>query len=415
MDSWKHNIGINVLEAAEKRVAWAFDEFQKVYLSGPSGKDSAVMMHIACAEARKRGRKIGVLYIDLEAQYSSTIEFVRSMYEMYADVIDPYWVALPLHLRNAVSMVQPYWICWDHDARDTWVRPMPPEAISDTKAFPFFRAPWIDGRGKRKAVEFEEFVEDFGLWYGGGKSCACMVGIRTDESLNRWRTIAKRRKSRVKGKPWTSWKGNGLVNVYPVYDWRTADIWTYLGRTGLPYPPLYDAMHKAGLKVSQMRICQPYGDDQRRGLAMWHVIEPEAWARVVARVSGANYGALYAGKRGNVLGNGKVTLPTTHPTWESYVQFLLATLPAEEREHYANKIAVFRMHWRNKKGIEMQDEADPKLEAARKVPSWRRVAKVILRNDRMCRGLSFSQQRSTESAYERYRRLMKGRRKQWGI
>ena len=406
-------LAISVLAAAQERIAWVFDSFPRVYLSGPSGKDSGVMMHLACQEARRRGRKIGVLYVDLEAQYECTIVHTREMFALYADVIDPHWVALPLHLRNAVSMMQPYWVCWDPEERERWVRQPPPGAITDPAHYPFYIAPSTREDGSRTAQEFEEFVESFGHWYAQGQACACLVGIRTDESLNRWRAIAKARKSRLEGRPWTAWKGATLFNVYPIYDWRVEDIWTYHGKTGLPNNPLYDQMYKAGLTLSQMRICQPYGDDQRRGLAMWHVIEPETWAKVVARVSGARYGSLYAGKRGNVLGNGKVTLPATHATWESYVRFLLDTLPPHEREHYENKIAVFRQWWIEKRGVEIVDEADPRTEAQKKAPTWRRVAKTILLNDRMCRRLSFSQQRSTDTAFGRYQKLMQKRRARW--
>lgn len=409
----KRILDVSVLEAAQERIAWVFDSFSKIYLSGPSGKDSGVMMHLVCAEARRRGRKVGVLYIDLEAQYECTIAHVREMVTLYADVIDLHWVALPIHLRNAVSVGQPYWICWDAEERERWVRQPPPEAITDPARYPFFVPPWTRG-GVRAAQEFEEFVDHFGHWYADGEACACLVGIRTDESLNRWRAIARARKSRLENKPWTAWKGGTLFNVYPIYDWKTEDIWTFHGRTRLPNNPLYDQMYKAGLSIHQMRICQPYGDDQRRGLAMWHIIEPDTWSRVVARVAGARYGALYAGQRGNILGNGKVTLPASHPTWESYVRFLLDSLPESEREHYENKIAVFRQWWREKRGMEIVDEADPKIEAKKKAPTWRRVAKTILLNDRMCRRLSFSQQRSSETAFERYRKLMKQRRSKWG-
>lgn len=411
----KRGIGLSVLEAAQQRIAWVFDTFPRIYLSGPSGKDSGVLMHLVCQEARRRGRRVAVLYIDLEGQYTLTIEHVARMMADYADVIEPHWVALPLHLRNAVSMAQPYWICWDPEAREQWIRQPPPQAITDPAYYPFYEPPRTLRDGTRTAMEFEEFVEQFGTWYADGQPTACFVGIRADESLNRWRSIAKRRKSQLDGLPWTSWKGGTVFNVYPIYDWRTEDIWTYHGRTGLPHNKLYDLMYQAGLSIHQQRICQPYGDDQRRGLAMWHVIEPEAWSRVVARVAGARYGALYAGQRGNVLGIGKVTLPATHPTWESYVQFLLASLPASEREHYENKIAVFRRWWREKRGMEMIDEAPYEVEAKRQAPTWRRVAKTILLNDRMCRRLSFSQQRSSDSTYERYRQLMRKRRQAWGL
>ncbi|MBB5159425.1 hypothetical protein [Saccharopolyspora phatthalungensis] len=44
-------------------------------------------------------------------------------------------------------------------------------------------------------MEFEDFVPDFGHWYGtSGRLTACFVGIRADESINRYRTIANRKK-----------------------------------------------------------------------------------------------------------------------------------------------------------------------------------------------------------------------------
>lgn len=410
----KIGLGVDVLTAARQRVAWTFDTFPRIYLSGPSGKDSGAMMHIVCQEARRRGRKVGVLFLDLEGQYQLTIDHVREMFELYADVIDPYWLAIPLHLRNAVSMMEPYWICWDPSCPEQWIRPIPPEAIADWSRFPFYKPPWTGSDGRRTAMEFEEFIEEFGHWWGEGEATACFVGIRSDESLNRWRTIATARKRRLEDKPYTTWKGRAVFNIYPIYDWTTEDVWTYFGRERLPYNRLYDLMYQAGIPLHNMRICQPYGDDQRRGLKLFALIEPQTWSKVVARVQGANMGALYCGKRGNILGNGKVELPPGH-TWESYVRLLLGSLPPVEADHYKDKIAVFITWWREHRGIEIVDAADPKLESARKVPSWRRVAKVILRNDHLCKGLSFSQQRSTATAWEKYKAIMKRRRERWRL
>jgi predicted phosphoadenosine phosphosulfate sulfurtransferase len=78
----------NVLEAAKERVAIAFDRFEKIYVSFSGGKDSSVMMHLVLAEAIKRNRKVGVLVIDLEAQYKSTIEHIAEMVEHYRESID---------------------------------------------------------------------------------------------------------------------------------------------------------------------------------------------------------------------------------------------------------------------------------------------------------------------------------------
>ena len=52
-------------------------------------------------------------------------------------------------------------------------------------------------------------------------------------------------------------------------------------------------------------------------------------------------------------------------------------------------------------------------EARRDVPSWRRVCKALLRNDYWCKGLSFSQHKS--AAYEKYLKVMKTRRRAWGM
>jgi predicted phosphoadenosine phosphosulfate sulfurtransferase len=80
-----------------------------------------------CAEiARRQGKKFSVLFIDLESQYRATISHVERLREITADVVDRfYWCCMPLSLRNAVSVIQPAWTCWDSNVRDKWVRDMP--------------------------------------------------------------------------------------------------------------------------------------------------------------------------------------------------------------------------------------------------------------------------------------------------
>lgn len=400
----KTKIGVDVLTAARERIAYTFDHFPKIYVSFSGGKDSTVMLHLVMDEAIKRGRKVGVLLVDLEGQYNVTIEHLRNCYKLYADHIEPYWVSLPIHLRNAVSVYEPHWLCWDPDKRKSWIREFPPEAITDEKFFPFFS----------RGMEFEEFVPEFGAWYAQGEKCACFVGIRTDESLNRYRTICHIGKEIYEDKQWTTRVIDQVYNSYPIYDWRTDDLWIYHARyPAKPYNKLYDLMHRAGLTLAQMRICQPYGDDQRRGLWLFHLIEPETWAKVVARVNGANSGAMYVQESGNINGYRKIGKPPGH-TWESFARLLTSSMPPKTREHYENKIAVFRKWWMDRGYPEgIPDEADYKMEAEKLCPSWRRVCKTLLRNDYWCKGLSFTQHRS--SAYEAYLALMKRRRAIWQI
>lgn len=400
MSDHKRPLGIDVLAAARGRIADALSACERAYVSFSGGKDSSVMLDLVAEEARKRNRRIGVLFIDLEGQYKLTIDYIAETLTRHADVADPYWVALPLNLRNAVSQYDPHWTCWDPGRRSDWIRTPPDEAIVDESLFPFFR----------RGMEFEDFVPQFGEWYSRGERTVCFVGIRTQESLNRWRTIASGTKKRLRRWPWTTKvpKTSKLYNAYPIYDWRTEDIWTYHAKTGMPANGVYDLMHRAGLTIHQARICQPYGDDQRKGLWLFHLLEPATWARVVARVNGANQGALYARTTGNIMGVGRVTLPDGQ-TWQSFSEQILASMPAPTAAHYRIKIGVFLRWWAHRGyagGI--PDEGEPREEADRSVPSWRRICKALLRNDYWCKGLSFSQQKDT-AAYVRYTQIMKRR------
>ena len=397
----------DVCTAAEERLAWTFATFERVYISYSAGKDSTVLLHLAAREARKAGKRLGVLLVDLEGQYKVTIDHGQAQLAEYADIVDVFWVCLPLALRNAVSVFQPKWKCWDPEVPDSWIRQPPEGAITDPAFFPFFR----DG------MEFEEFVPLFGEWYAEGRDTACLVGIRSDESLNRFRTIASSSKIRRDGRQWTTvggaYGGQDVTNVYPVYDWRTEDIWTWHARNpDARYNELYDLMYKAGLPLGLMRICQPYGDDQRRGLWLFHIIEPETWARVVARVNGANGGALYIQEWGNVNGYRKITKPEGH-TWRSFAELLLASMPPQMEEHYRDKILLHMKWWQERGFPVIPDEAPYELEAARKAPSWRRVCKSLLRNDYWGKGLGFTQHKS--DAYKAYLDLMKRRREKWGV
>ncbi len=405
MTTHRRGLGVDVLSAARRRISAALDATERAYVSFSAGKDSTVLLHLVAEEAQRRGRNVGVLLVDLEAQYRHTIEHAERCFARYADTIEPYWVALPLALRNAVSQYEPKWLCWDPERTDSWVRRPPSLAITDESRWAWFS----------RGMEFEDFVPRFAEWYAAGRPTVCFVGIRTQESLNRWRSIVSTTKARVNGWPWSTRKGAHVWNAYPLYDWQTEDIWTFHARfPDVPLNEIYDLMHRAGLTIHQARICQPYGDDQRRGLWLFHLLEPETWGRVVARVNGANQGALYAGEAGNILGNQKVTRPEGH-TWESFAGLLLRSMPGPTERHYRDKISVF-LRWWACRGFErgIPDEAEAKEEADRRTPSWRRVCKALLRNDYWCKGLSFTQHKDAAS-YTRYASIMKKRRSEWGV
>ena len=392
---------VDVLTAARYRIATAFDNFEKYCVSFSAGKDSTVLLHMVMEEAIKRGKKVAVLLIDLEAQYAATVALGESLFEQYRDHIEPYWVALPIHLRNAVSVYEPFWECWDPDAEDAWVRTPPKIAITDPDRFPFFH----------RGMEFEEFVPEFAEWYADGSPTAFFVGIRTQESYNRYLTIASEHKSMWDGHRFTTGvtSGSDSFNFYPLYDWLSEDIWTFHAtHPDLAYNQIYDLMQRAGVPLGNQRLCQPYGDDQKRGLWLFHLLEPQTWGKVVARVNGANHGAMYATEHGNINGYRSISKPD-HLTWQQFAYRLVASMPKPARDHYTNKIGVHIRWWKDRgypNGL--PDEGDYDLEIAKKIPSWRRVCKTLLRNDYWCKGLGFTQTKS--AAYQQYLDLMARRR-----
>lgn len=389
----------NVYEAAIKRYKTVFEEFDNYYVSVSGGKDSSIMLQLMAQEARKYGKKFSALYIDLEAQYKATIDHINELIDDTKDVIDNwYWVAMPLSLRNAVSAIQPKWICWDKKDKDKWVREYPTKrkdvVLCTEDNYPkgwdwFFRG-----------MEFEEFILWFAKWFSEqnvGKT-ATGIGIRSDESLNRFRTIISDKKEPYKNYKWTTrvhCKSAILDcwNFYPLYDWRTEDDWTAVSKFDLKFNQIYELMYKNGLSIHEQRLCQPYGDDQRKGLDQFRVLEPETWERVLNRVEGVNFGNIYC--RTSLLGNIKSEKPD-NMTWEQYAVFLLESIglyAPEVRDHYHAKIRTF-MEWYEKEGITLKgipEEADSKLESAKKVASWRRIARAIEKNDFWMSRLSFGE------------------------
>ena len=366
----KIRTGEDVLSAAIHRIEWLFDTFSSVCLSFSGGKDSTVLFHLVADVARRKKRRFSVLFIDWEAQYQCTIAHILKMREMYRDVTESfYWVALPLTTVNGVSQFQPEWICWEPGV--TWVRQPPEYAITDMAYFSFYRY----------AMTFEEFVPAFSSWFAGNLcGVAVLTGIRADESLNRFMGLVSQRKLRyADDKPWTTASPEGFYyTLYPLYDWKARDIWIYNARTRAIYNPLYDLMYRAGVPLRNMRVCEPFGPEQRKGLWLYHVLEPETWARMCERVS-----------------------------------FLLDVMPERTAEHYRNKIAVY-LRWYQTRGFpdDIPDEQENDL-GSRDIPSWRRICKTLIKNDFWCRTLSFSPNKPRH--YERYLQRMKERRKEWGI
>jgi len=391
--SKKKYIGTSVIKASQERISKTFDDFERIYISFSGGKDSSVMTHLVMKEAIRRNRKVGLLIIDLEAQYLETIKHIDEIVEKYKNNIELHWFCGELLLRNAVSDFEPKWICWDNKKRDLWIRKKP-KLKADLSQYDFYIP----------KMEFEEFMVLFGKWYSQNKSCAGFIGIRSDESLHRYRAITSIKNNLThKGYKWTTKLTTYLYNVYPIYDWRTEDIWLFhLKNPNYCYNKIYDMMTRAGVKFSNQRLCQPFGDDQKKGLWLYHLLEPDTWYKLLNRVSGVNSGALYVHEKGNMTGNKDIFKPKGH-TWETYTNFLLKSLPKKMQEHYKERFIKFIAGWKQRGYNKIPDKAPHDLEIKCWAPSWKRMARCVLRNDYYCKGLGQTQPKS--EAYEKFKAI----------
>ncbi len=392
----------NVLDAAFERLEIIFKNFDNIYFSVSGGKDSSVMIQLANMVGKKLNKKFDVLFIDLEAQYKRTIDHIEELKKL-PQIRDFYHIALPMALRNAISILQPKWICWEEDSRDLWVRPLPGDSINIYNCpFDFFV----------KGEEFEEFIIQFAQWYQQkyGGTVACGVGIRTDESLNRFNTIAfQDKKIMFNGYQWTTRikmneKFLDVFNFYPIYDWSADDIWGAVSQLDLKFNEIYELMYKNGLSIYQQRLCQPYGDDQKNGLNQFRALEYETWTKVLNRVNGVNFGNIYC--KTTALGNIRTCKPK-FMSWQEYTVFLLESIGIYNRDlmiHYYRKIKKFMIWHRNKYNVpedKIPEVAESKLENQKKAISWRRIARAIEKNDFYLKRLSFAPTKSDERELKR--------------
>lgn len=422
----------NVFDAAYERMDFVWNNFERVYLSLSGGKDSGVMLNLCIKYMKENedivgGRKLGIQIMDNEANYDESIEFMKRIIDTNLDMLDVYWCCLPITLPCTVSAYHIDWQCWGERDKDRWIRPMYDyDYVVNIDNHPF-------GDLFVEDMHYDAFWDMFAEWYSQGKTCANMIGIRTQESLNRFRAIMNDRKETMKGKPWTKKNTKHTYNVYPIYDWKTDDVWIANDKFDWDYNKLYDIFYKAGIPVNSMRVASPFMSEAKSSLGMYRVINPHIWARLCARVQGANFVATY----GKQLDYKSIKLPDGH-TWKSFVKFLLDTLPNESSENFKMRFAQSIKFWSRvgrglrddviselkRIGVKFRingvtphgknqlkrvcittppDHVDDMASEHSSVTSWKRFAITILKNDHTCKYMGLQ---PTHEQAKRQRQIM---------
>lgn len=424
----KKYLDINVFDAAMNRIKTAFEEFENVLIAFSGGKDSGVMLNMAYDYAKQTGQlnKLGMYFLDYEAQYQLTIDYVQSEFDRLSD-IKRYWLCLPNSVPTATSMSTGYWIPWDKKKKDIWVRNMPDyDYIINEDNVPF---DYTVGRDDYTVQE------DFTKWYSEENgTTGVLIGIKASESLDRYRAIKSSRKTNgYKDYNYMISKNETTINVYPIYDWENKDIWVANAKNAWNYNKLYDLYYQAGIGIDQMRVASPFLSQGLGTLKYYQVIEPDTWAKMLGRVNGVNFSGIYGGT--TAMGWKTIQLPKGH-SWKSYLEFLLSTLPEKTREDY-KKIFKTSIEFWDKRGGVLSDETIEELKAAgiplevkgktnyrtdkkavqfheypddapvkefKTVPSYKRMCITIMKNDHTAKYMGFSR---TKEQQEKRRKAMK--------
>ena len=193
-----------------------------------------------------------------------------------------------------------------------------------------------------------------------------------------------------------------------------------------------------------MRVASPFNDYSKDSLNLYRVIDPEIWTKLVGRVQGANFAAIYGHSK--AMGYRNVTLPEGH-TWEilhaascwtrcplrlrnNYVQkfqnlhHLLAPTRAADwtsassasssRQGYNIRRNGVSSYTRSRKSRvvfigKIPDNTDD-IRSTKDIPSWKRMCYCILKNDHNCRFMGFGltrqqQQRISMPSRKKYSRV----------
>tara|TARA_R110002167_G_scaffold9628_2_gene44546 strand:+ start:6724 stop:8031 length:1308 start_codon:yes stop_codon:yes gene_type:complete len=406
----------NVYEAANERIDYIFKSFERVYLSFSGGKDSGVMLNLALDYMRKNNikTKLGIQIMDNEANYELSMEFMKRIIDDNIDLLDVYWCCMPVTLPCSVSAYDTDWQCWGVGDESRWVRPRPDmDYVVHWDNHPF--GDWFE-----ENMNYDHFWDGFAEWYSQGKKTANLIGIRTSESLNRYRAIMNDKKQMLDGHHWTKKNTKHVYNVYPIYDWMSNDVWTSNADFEWDYNKLYDVFYQAGVPIGSMRVASPFMSEAKSSLNLYRVIDPQIWSRLCARVHGANFIATY----GKQLSYASFELPKGH-TWKSFVKFLLDTLPEESAENFKSRFIQSIKYWgrigrglpesviqdMEKNGVKFKvngisahggnnlrriviktppDELDCLKSHNSMVTSWKRFAITILKNDHTCKYLGLA-------------------------
>lgn len=354
----------SVLDLSRDRIKHIFDLFDHVSVMFSGGKDSTVSFQLALEEARARNRlPLEVVHYDEEAIPYQTEYYVRRVGQR--PDISLRWLCVPVRHRNACSRLHPYWSPWAPEDEEKWVRPLPPEGVTTLIGYP-------------SAIKDRMYIPELnGLLFPPKQygNVGLVMGIRAQESLNRARAVQAKINDNYMAPSTGSTDFGNVTKCYPIYDWRTEDVWTAPATYGWDYNEAYNLMEMAGINSHNQRISPAYGEEPIRGLKIFKTAFPDVWERMCLRVPGAATAARYANSE--LYSFGKVPDKPGDMSWQEFLLFWLGKHEAKSRSEIANRV-------QNEIVLHYEKTEDPILDTTIHPItglSWQHLAKTCMRGD----------------------------------
>lgn len=364
----KKYLDIDVYTAGQQRMSRIFDLYDSVTVMFSGGKDSTAVLLLAVEEARKRDRlPLKVRFNDEEVLHPTTIDYVERVRQM--PEVDLEWYCLPFEHRNACSVRQPFWFCWDDDDRDVWVRDLPEGAIHEHPLFV-------------KGMNIHQFADALQAQdRSTGKTCIDLLGIRTEESLRRFQAAALKSEDNylftnvsTPCEP-ANTTYRGLAKGWPIFDWSSTDVWKLVAIKEADYNRTYDLFNRTRLYNRHLtqRVCQPFGEEPLRGLWVYAECWPELWDKMQRRVQGVNAAMRYSNER---IWQGQDK--PDDMSWRDFVQMALTWMNPEDQKILKKQMnQVVRRHY-NRTDEAIPDADDHPLTGT----SWKFISMMVMRGDR---------------------------------
>jgi predicted phosphoadenosine phosphosulfate sulfurtransferase len=286
-----------VVDAARERISLLFDLYKHITVSVSGGKDSSVMFDLVHKEAIRRNRTFEAVFIDQEAEYANTIAIIRHLSRQHNVIFR--WYQVPFQMTNSASYEQDYLNCWDGGH----IRELEKDSIKDL--------------GLPSNLTWEKLLPALESQYK--EPTAQLIGLRSSESLNRYRAVTKN--PAIEGINWSTKTSNSnLINFYPIYDFGFDDIWRYMFDNQVKYNKVYDWQFAKNYHKENMRVSCLIHEKSFDCLADLPEFEPETYHWLCQRIKGVATAMRYV-KEKQMYSNEK--LPTHYKTWKEFRDFLL--------------------------------------------------------------------------------------------